>query len=512
MKNRFLLLLLAIFTLSISACNTGKKLPLNSDDGIIEFRIIQLNDVYEIAPIQNGAYGGMARVASYVDKHDAEQSNTLTVLSGDFLNPSLLGTIKVEGKRIKGEQMVDLMNAAGIDLVCFGNHEFDLDEDELQERINESQFDWVSTDIWQKCGDRHYPFYKEVNGKKEFFPETYHWEIKDDDGTMIKVGFFGVCVPSNPVDYVHYGDYEKLAIKAANELQKSSDIVLGLTHLEIDQDMALAPKLNNVPLLLGGHDHENMIHEAGNTRITKADANAKTVYAHYFRHDKNTGQTTIKSELVEINKSIPEDPQAAALVTKWMKIQDENLKLIIDDPYEVIYSGTETLDGLEASIRNKQTNMGDVFTKACLAATNNDATAAIINSGGIRIDDRIGAPILALDIFRALPFGGKLVDIEIKGFLLKKVLDEGEDSAGTGAYLQRQNIKKNRNGDWEIGKKKIKDDKVYPIILNDFLLMGRDIPILTSDHPGITKIIEPEPESLAADMRKAIIAYMKENN
>jgi len=32
------------------------------------------------------------------------------------------------------------MNAAGMDLVVFGNHEFDIKESELQLRLNESTF------------------------------------------------------------------------------------------------------------------------------------------------------------------------------------------------------------------------------------------------------------------------------------------------------------------------------------------------------------------------------------
>jgi 5'-nucleotidase / UDP-sugar diphosphatase len=34
----------------------------NQDDGKIEFTFLQLNDVYEIAPIQGGKFGGLARV------------------------------------------------------------------------------------------------------------------------------------------------------------------------------------------------------------------------------------------------------------------------------------------------------------------------------------------------------------------------------------------------------------------------------------------------------------------
>jgi len=509
MNNRYLISLFILLFLSLSSCIINHNIPTTTDDGIIEFQIIQLNDVYEIAPIQNGAYGGMARVAQYIKDSRLAEENLLTVLSGDFLNPSLLGTIKVDGKRIKGEQMIDLMNAATVDLVTLGNHEFDLKENELQERINESEFDWISTDIWQICGDKHYPFYKEKNGKKEFFPETYHWNISDKDGTTVSVGFFSATIASNPIDYVYYGDYTSLSLDAIKKLKNTSDIVIGITHLEIDQDLELAALSQDVPLFIGGHDHDNMIHTVGNTRITKADANAKTIYVHYFTHNKNTGITTIKSELVEINKSIPEEANAAKLVKKWMDIQEKNLKLIIDNPYEVIYTGKDVLDGRESTIRNGQTNMGAVFTSAMLHFSSNKAEASILNSGSIRIDDQIGAPIVALDIFRALPFGGKLADIDIKGELLKALLIEGENSNGSGAYLQYKNIQKNNNGEWLIGNRLIEDSEIYSIVINDFLLMGRDIKFLTRDNPGIIKITDAQKGSVGEDIRKVIIEYMK---
>ena len=37
-------------------------LSCSKEDGKIDFTFLQLNDVYEIAPIQGGEFGGMARV------------------------------------------------------------------------------------------------------------------------------------------------------------------------------------------------------------------------------------------------------------------------------------------------------------------------------------------------------------------------------------------------------------------------------------------------------------------
>ena len=43
--------------------------------------------------------------------------------------------------------MVDCMNQAGIDFVCFGNHENDLKWNQLTDRIKESKFVWINSNI-----------------------------------------------------------------------------------------------------------------------------------------------------------------------------------------------------------------------------------------------------------------------------------------------------------------------------------------------------------------------------
>ncbi|MGB0892404.1 MAG: metallophosphoesterase, partial [Flavobacteriaceae bacterium] len=159
------------------------------DDGKIDFTFLQLNDVYEIAPIQGGKFGGMARVETVHQDLLKENPNIMLVMAGDFLNPSLLGTLKVDGERLRGKQMVEVMNAMNFDLVAFGNHEFDLPEKDLQKRLNESKFDWISANVKQKTKNGSELFYKEIDGKKVPTKETFIKEFTDADGTKIKVGF-----------------------------------------------------------------------------------------------------------------------------------------------------------------------------------------------------------------------------------------------------------------------------------------------------------------------------------
>ena len=90
-----LLVFLVLFVIANSCKTTKLTSSKVKEEGTVTFKIIQLNDVYEIAPLSGGQYGGMARVAHVKDSVAKVNPNTYLVMAGDFLNPSLLGTIKV---------------------------------------------------------------------------------------------------------------------------------------------------------------------------------------------------------------------------------------------------------------------------------------------------------------------------------------------------------------------------------------------------------------------------------
>ncbi|MEZ4857187.1 MAG: bifunctional metallophosphatase/5'-nucleotidase [Flavobacteriaceae bacterium] len=501
------ILILVLVSLLVS-CGTSKKGI--KDDGIITFKFVQLNDVYEIAPLGNGKYGGMARVAHVVDSIKKGTPNTYLFMAGDFLNPSLLGTIKHNGERIYGKQMVEVMNAMDFELVTFGNHEFDISQEALQERLNESNFYWISANVFQQLEEGPRSFHFERGGDTIYIPETYTITIKDADSTKVDVGFFGVTLPSNPRDFVYYSDVMLEAGSAYTALQSQQvDILMGLTHLEISEDIEIAKKYPEISFIMGGHEHNNMLEEIGNTKIAKADANAKTIYIHTFTFNKNTKYLKIDSHLFPIDETIAEKPSVKAIVDKWENILEAEIKQIIENPNEVIFYANPPLDGTDSANRGVQTNLGEIITQAMALSFNEPVEAALVNGGSIRLDDLLEGDITSLDIFRVLPFGGGVLKVDIKGSLLKEVLDYGKQSRGTGAYLQRYNLREGARGAWLLEGNYLEDDKVYQVAFSDFLLKGYDIPFLTPENEGVLKVYEPSKDENAYDIRKAIIVYLK---
>ena len=93
---------------------------------------------------------------------------------------------------------------------------------------------------------------------------------------ILKLVLSGVCIPSNPKEYVLYTDMFNSIQKEYESIKDKVDVVIGLTHVKIEHDREIARLLPNIPLIMGGHEHDHKNEMVGNVKITKADANAKT--------------------------------------------------------------------------------------------------------------------------------------------------------------------------------------------------------------------------------------------
>lgn len=475
-----------------------------------EVVFIQLNDVYEIAPLEGGKFGGLARVKTVIDSIKSVNPYTYVFLSGDFISPSALGTSQYEDKRINGRQMIDVMNAIGVNFVTFGNHEFDYKYDVLQDRIDQSKFEWISSNVLKVSEGRSTAFDKSgVN-----FPE---YKILSIPGYLknhnIKLGMIGICIDANKQPYVSYEDYYNSAKRVYGSIKDSINYLIGITHLSIDEDKRLAGELSELSLIMGGHEHVNMYHKVGNTIITKADANARTIYVHTLVFDEQNKLNEIKSKLVSIDESVKEDPKVKELVDEWTT---RAFKGFIDkgfDPLVMVYNlKNDTLDGREETVRYGECALGYLIANS-MYDVSPGADLALFNSGAIRIDDVLTGEITQYDIIRVLPFGGKIYQIELYGSLLKQILETGWSNKGNGGFLQFYGVEYTASG-WKVKNAPIDDSKIYNAAIADYLLTGmeQNFGYLTKDNPGIVKIFEPDPANksdLRNDIRFAIIEYFR---
>lgn len=491
MKKTSSLWLLPLFIFFV-ACKSTQPSTRSISSAEIKFNILQFNDVYEITPV-NGQ-GGLARVSTLFKNLKAENPNSLLMLAGDFFSPSALGTAKVDGKRLDGKQMVMTLNAMGVNYTTFGNHEFDVKEDVFKERMSEGKYKWISANVY------------DVNSLP--FPGVKPFEIVTftEGDKSIRVGIFSVTLDANKANYVKYADYLQASKDCIKLLKPKVDVLIAMTHLTIEQDLTLAQQLPEIDLIMGGHEHENILVRRGArmTPITKADANVKTVYVHRFAFNTDTKKLSLSHELINVDDKTEEDPAVTAVVNHWVTTAYDGFKKEGFEPSKVAATTTDPLDGLEASVRNHTTKLTELIGEAMIKVVPK-SEASVYNSGSIRIDDvLLPGKVTEYDVIRIMPFGGEVVSVSIKGALLKKTLDQGVVNKGKGGFLQYSNIK-STNGSWLLDDKPINDGQTYLIAMSDFLVSGKEqgLAFLSPANPDL-KILGKH-----GDIRKAFIAQLK---
>lgn len=504
----------AITGFTIAGCSPTKPVSRGSDDGLIDIQFVQINDVYEIAPIEAGKVGGVARVATIKKELKAKNPNTYMIMAGDFVSPSVYNSLMYEGKRIRGRQMVESLNEAGLDIAGFGNHEFDISETELQSRINESAFDWISSNSYHKTKENIVPFVKTNAAGSNRLPTYIIRTFTDADGTSVKVGFMGINIPFNKAAYVVYTDPLESAEKIYNTIKDSCDAVVAITHQEEEDDIILAKRLPGLALIIGGHEHDMRYDKVGEVIISKAHANARSAYVLNLQINKNTGKNKVSSRLQMIDQTVAIDSATNVVVQKWMGIAERNYASIGFDAKAVVMQSGETLDARETSVRSGKTN----FTKLVVASMEKaapEAQAAIVNSGSIRLDDVLAAPVTQFDIIRSMPFGGSIMEADMKGSLLKQILDAGRKNIGIGGFLQYSEALYYDGSQWKYKSLPIADDKIFRVAVSDFLLTGGEanLGFLTKTNPDIIKVypVITDTKDPRFDIRSAVIKYLLSN-
>lgn len=506
--------ILSISIITIASCTTTRKTSITkTDDGKLELIFVQVNDVYEIAPMSGGKFGGMARVASIKKEYLKQNPNTFLLMAGDFVSPSIYNSLTYQGKRIRGKQMIEAMNAAGTDLAVFGNHEFDIAETELQERLNESAFQWIASNTFHKKNGTTVPFEKQKPGNTSAFPETLILPLTDADGTAVKIGFIGLTLPFNKADYVHYTEPLGTAEKLYNRIKDSCDAVVAITHLQIDEDINLAKRLPNIAVILGGHEHDMRFEKVGNVIVTKAHANAKSAYIVKLTIDKIKKTHHVLPTLKMLDETVTLDSITNEVAKKWTDIANQNYASLGFDAGKVAVAMGDSLDGRETEVRSKPTNLTKLIA-AAMADASPEASIAIMNAGSIRVDDILYPPITQYDILRSLPFGGPIREAEIKGSLLLRTLEAGKKNVGTGGYLHYYPVTFDSTvNKWVLNGNVLDTGKLYRVAFSDFLVTGKEanLEFLNKNNPEMFRLYDAEtsPANSKSDIRLAIIRYLE---
>jgi 5'-nucleotidase len=414
-RKRTILLLLLVFAVIVPLSAQQKP------DCTVKVTLLQVNDVYQFAPVDLGTRGGLARVLTLKKEIEKQSPNTLFLLSGDTISPS------VESITYKGAQMIDAWNTAGLDYSTFGNHEFDFGPDVLRERMKESKFKWIAANVIDK-----------KTGKP--FGEAPAYVIREFDG--VKIAIFGLTleetkVTSKPGPDVEFLNPCETARKMVAEIHAQGvKTVVALTHLSMSEDKEVA-RCSGVNVIIGGHEHTLLESASGGAPIFKMTADARELGQIDLNISKTTGAVeSIDWKIIPVTDKTKDDPQFAALNRKYGALLKE---------LAVVVGRTAVdLDARSAVNRTQETNIGDFIADTFRLATGADV--ALMNGGSIRADEIIRAGTLTRrDVLSMLPFKNKVVKVELSGATLRQVLEHGvarsAEDAEPGRFPQVSGIK-----------------------------------------------------------------------
>jgi len=366
--------------------------------------LLQLNDLYDIMPVEKGKKGGLARVATLRDRIARDAPDAVLVLAGDFLSPSTMSSV------FQGQQMVATLNAAGLDLATFGNHEFDFGEQVTLQRMRESRFAWVSSNVLDP-----------TTGLP--FGDAVPFVLRDVGG--IRVAFIGLTTPETHVLSKGAAGLQFLdPIAAAKDVvaharRAQADVIVALTHQDMADDKTLAAAVPEIDVILGGHEHDPLDARVGKTLILKTGSEAVAL----GRIDllvsigKEGRRVETKWELIPVTDEIPEKPDVAALVKRY----EGSMAAELNAP-----AGTTTvpLDTRNEVVRVKESPVGNLIADLMREAMKADV--ALVNGGGIRGNSVTPAGALTRgDVLKILPFANKIVKLEVTGEALRAALENG---------------------------------------------------------------------------------------
>ncbi len=425
----------------------------------VRVTILHLNDTYQFTPVDGGKYGGLARVMTLKKNALKDNPNTLMTLGGDTVSPS------VETRTYRGAQMIDAWNAVGLDYSVLGNHEFDIKTPELIDRIKESKFTWLGSNVIDSR-----------TGK--IFADLPPYIIREFGG--VKIGFVGFLLPetketSSIEESLKVTDFCETAKELVPKMRaKGANVIIGLTHLFMAQDKKLAG-CEKFDLILGGHEHTLLQSSANGTPIFKMWADAREVGKFDLYIDTKSGKlASMDWQIIRVTDQIPDAPEFAPAVSKYRSLLDQ---------LEVRVGATAVpLDALSYSVRTKETDIGNFIADAYRNAVGADI--GFVNGGSIRADLSYNpGPLTKRDVLSMLPFNNPIVKVEVSGKLLLDILEHSvarsrEDNepgrfpqvSGLRFTFDASKLPGQRIVEAMVGGKPIDPGSNYTVATSDFLV------------------------------------------
>lgn len=439
---------------------------------------------------------GFAKMSALIKNYKESTPNSLILDAGDTFHGQPIANL------VRGESIVDIMNAVGYNAMAAGNHDFNYGYQRLIELSKRAKFPVLSANT------------KKTDGSRILEP----YVIKEVDG--VKLGIFGLTTPEtaykthpNNVEGLTFTDPAEEAKKIVSELKGKVDAIIALTHLGIDESSietskkvaAAAPEID---VIIDGHSHTTLNTGllVGNVLIAQTGEYLKNLgrVDLTFENGKLTGKTSslITKKSADEDKT-PGDQAVLDIIANLKKEQDKVLQ-------EIIGSSKVDLVGEREVVRKGESNLGNLIADAMLSETGADVS--ITNGGGIRASIKAGS-ITKGQIVTVLPFGNYIQTKKVKGSDIKAALELGlsayPESLGGFPHVGGMTVsfdpsqpKGSRVTSIHVKGYPIDLGASYLLATNDFMAAGGDQYSMFKAYPL---------ENDFASLEEALITYMRKS-
>lgn len=326
---------------------------------------------------------GMPQLASCVKQERLSDPGLLLMAAGD----NRTGNPYVDNGNRPGIPIITLMNHVGFDLSTFGNHEFDSGTAALRDYINAAEFDFVCANV----------FTTDTQGI-----DVKPYKIFERNG--VRIGVLGlVQVGETGIPDAHPDKCKGLQFASPFEtatyykhLRAHCDVLIILSHLGFEDDIKLARMFPEADAIVGGHSHTRVEKEHLENGVLITQSENKLKFVTRLTFDVEDGKVVSKkAELLPL-EGLPADAATAELVEKTKSL-----------PFF-----KRQLTTVKRRITRRE-SLGCMMADAISARAVTDI--AIVNMGGVRLDDFPAGPLTVADVYRLDPFGNAIIRATLTG-------------------------------------------------------------------------------------------------
>ncbi|MBC5647634.1 5'-nucleotidase C-terminal domain-containing protein [Christensenella tenuis] len=381
----------------------------------------------------------------------------------------------------RGADVVDVMGAAGYDVMAAGNHEFDYGTEQFLANAARASFPILAANV-----------YKDGRPLLESGGNNGCHILIERDGK--KIGFFGLttaetATATNPggIAGVEFKDEIETAKREIDELTAAgADVIVAVAHIgEYTNVPCDSSKLaeamtdayqDKLDVIIDGHSH-TLEEKTVNGVLIVQTGTALSRLGKIVLHFDGSGNVTVSGDMLSYDDmlAVTPDAEVAAKIDAVNNNQKEILAEELCQVTNTLWGGY--VDGI-AEPRIVETNLGDftadayrdaaqtfLDTAAGMDAYRNNPVIGAVNGGGIRASFANGT-LTRGDLVSAFPFSNTLMMKQITPAVLYEILEvsvssiTGQDSSTgllsgqpNGGFLQVSGIRFTYDPSAQAGRK-----------------------------------------------------------